>query len=149
MKSEIDRPRVYRLSISPRKGEKKHNVNEVDVLADGGIAGDAHGLSARPISLLPFESFEKVKHPDLDISPGDFAENITTAGVDFARLQVGTRIKIGRSVQIEVIQIGKKCHHNCIIKETVGDCIMPREGVFGRILNGGKIALGDPIRVME
>lgn len=141
--------RVYRLSLSPKKGIKKHNVNEVTIRAGAGIEGDAHATTGRPISLLPFESFEKVSHPDLDIHPGDFAENITTVEIDLSRLEIGTRVQIGNSVELEITQIGKKCHHACIIRETVGDCIMPREGVFGKVITGGKVKEGDPIRVVS
>jgi len=140
---------VYRISIAPQKGIKKHNIREATITANEGIDGDAHGLSNRPVSLLPFESFEKLKHPDLEINPGDFAENITTIGVDFGLIKIGTLVHIGNSVEIKVTQIGKKCHHNCIIRETVGDCIMPREGVFGRVLKGGDIREGDRIEVIN
>ena len=142
-------PHIFRISVAPQKGLKKSNVTEVYIRAGEGIDGDAHGTSHRPVSLLPFESFQKVYHPDLRINPGDFAENITTWGVDFSGVHIGTRIMLGDSVLLEVIQIGKKCHHNCIIRETVGDCIMPREGVFAKVLNGGKVKEGDPIRVLH
>jgi MOSC domain-containing protein YiiM len=140
---------IYRISISPQKGQKKKNVSEVEVVAGGGIEGDAHGHSHRPLSLLPHESFVKVEHPDLDVRPGDFAENITTVGLDFTNVTVGTRIQLGASVKIEVIQIGKECHKGCIIRQLVGDCIMPREGVFARVLSGGKLCEGDDIRILS
>lgn len=143
------KPSVYRISIAPEKGQKKTNVKEVHLSPGAGIDGDAHGLSHRPVSLLPFESFKKVYHPDLSVAPGDFAENITTVGVDFSRIGIGTRIYLGDSVLLEVIQIGKKCHNDCIIRQTVGDCIMPREGVFAKVINGGKIKEGDSVRVLS
>ncbi len=149
MNNENSHGRVFRLSISPKKGIKKHNVKEVFIRGGGGIEGDAHALTGRPISLLPFESFEKVRHPDLDIHPGDFAENITTVEMDFSKLKIGSRVQIGTSVEIEITQIGKKCHHACIIKETVGDCIMPREGVFGKVITGGKVQEGDDIKIVS
>jgi len=142
-------PFVFRLSVAPQKGLKKTNVSEVYIRPGEGIDGDAHGTSHRPISLLPFESFKKVYHPDLQINPGDFAENITTCGVDYSQVQIGTRIMLGNAVLLEVIQIGKECHNNCIIRKTVGDCIMPREGVFAKVLSGGKVKEGDPIRVLH
>ncbi len=142
-------PSVYRISIAPEKGQKKANVTEVHLSSGAGIVGDAHSESHRPVSLLPFESFEKVYHPDLEIAPGDFAENITTVGVDFTQIAVGTRIHLGEAVLLEVIQIGKKCHNDCIIRQTVGDCIMPREGVFAKVINGGKIQEGDSVRVLS
>ena len=149
MKENKESGSVFRISIAAKKGIKKHNVKAVKISAQGGIEGDAHGLSNRPISLLPFESFEKVRHPDLEINPGDFAENITTIDVDFRKIKIGTLVYIGDSVEIEVTQIGKECHHGCIIRETVGDCIMPREVVFGRVLTGGVIREGDHIKVVN
>ncbi|HEX7344187.1 MAG TPA: MOSC domain-containing protein, partial [bacterium] len=112
-----------------------------------GIIGDAHGTTVRQVSLLPIESFVKVAHPDLHVQPGDFAENITTQGLDFQQIQVGTRLKIGASARLEVIQIGKECHRGCVIRQTVGDCIMPREGIFAKVLAGGEAALGDEIEI--
>lgn len=137
---------VHRLSISSRKGDKKKNVKNV-IVGDGGIDGDVHANTGRPVSLLPLESFQKVAHPDLDINPGDFAENITTKALNFENIKIGTIIFIGDEVKLEVIQLGKKCHHGCIIRETVGDCIMPREGVFARVINGGNITVGDQIKL--
>ena len=131
------------------KGEKKININQVELIADGGIEGDAHANSKRPLSLLPFESFVKVAHPDLDVLPGDFAENITTKGVDFARIKIGSQLKLGQTAIVEVIQIGKECHEGCIIREKVGDCIMPREGVFAKVLVGGNLKEGDPVAILD
>ena len=149
---EIDmkvKPHIFRISIAAEKEQKKRNVKSALLKAGEGIVGDAHSGSARPVSLLPFESFKKLEHPDLQISPGDFAENITTLGVDFAKLTIGARLMLGQAVKVEIIQIGKECHLGCIIRETVGDCIMPREGVFARVLAGGKIKEGDPIRITD
>ncbi len=115
----------------------------------GGIVGDAHATTERPLSLLPLESFGKISHPDLEIRPGDFAENITTLGLDFSKIGVGSKLRLGESAEIEVIQTGKRCDHGCVIRTTVGDCIMPREGVFARVLAGGDIREGDPIRLVE
>lgn len=139
---------VHRLSISSRKGEKKQNVEKV-VINSGGIEGDVHAGSFRAVSLLPFESFQKLDHPDLTIHPGDFAENITTTGLDFRNLIIGSRIALGENVTLEIVQIGKKCHNGCIIRETVGDCIMPREGLFAKVLTGGELKTGDSIKIIE
>jgi len=138
---------IHRISISPVKGDKKTNVDKV-FIGEGGIMGDAHANTGRPVSFLPFESFKKVAHPDLDIHPGDFAENITTIELDYSKVDIGTNILIGDSVKLEVIQLGKECHHGCIIRETVGDCIMPREGVFARVIKGGDVFVGDSIRLV-
>ncbi|MEJ2722464.1 MAG: MOSC domain-containing protein [bacterium] len=148
MKPLRDNPRIHKISVAEKKGERKKNIDHATVVAGGGIQGDAHGSSARPLSLLPLESFVKVRHPDLDVHPGDFAENITTVELDFTHLTIGTRLRLGKSVEVEIIQIGKECHNGCVIRQTVGDCIMPREGVFARIITGGEISAGDPIEIL-
>jgi MOSC domain-containing protein YiiM len=141
-------PHIYKLSISERKGEKKENVSKVMVIAEKGILGDAHFGSERPVSLLSHESFAELDSSLLEINPGDFAENITTRGLDFSRISIGSRIALGKEVVVEVIQIGKECHDGCIIKQTVGDCIMPRRGVFARPLKGGTLREGDPVKIL-
>ncbi len=138
---------VYRISISPEKGQKKVNVPGVFMDEKSGIIGDAHGTTDRPVSLLPYESFSKLKHPNLILHPGDFAENITTNGLDFSQLQLGTIIKIGQDARLEIIQIGKECHDNCEIKELIGDCIMPREGVFAKVVVPGEVRADDSIEI--
>ncbi len=143
------KPHILRISIAAKKGQKKRNVKRAFFVAGKGIKADAHSGSIRPISLLPFESFKKLEHPDLDISPGDFAENITTLGVDFAELTIGAKLLLGPAVKVEIIQIGKECHHGCIIREAVGDCIMRGEGVFARVLTGGEVREDDPVRVIS
>ncbi|MFH1701269.1 MAG: MOSC domain-containing protein [Candidatus Zixiibacteriota bacterium] len=137
--------KIHRISISKNKGEKKKNVDSVNLVIDRGIEGDAHFGSQRQVSLLPLESFIKVKHELLNVQPGDFAENITTTGIDLSRIQIGDTIIIGENVKLTIMQIGKKCHNGCQIKKLVGDCIMPREGVFVRVVKGGKISVGDTI----
>lgn len=137
--------RIYKISIAPQKGMKKTNTNAVELKEDFGIVGDAHAGSHRQVSLLPFESFTKVKNSIIDINPGDFAENITTSGIDFSGVAVGAKIKLGDSIELEITQIGKKCHEDCHIGQIVGDCIMPREGIFARVVKGGKISEGDII----
>lgn len=150
MKKEIQvKSRIYKLSISSHTGEKKENVPSVKVVIGKGIEGDAHFGSGRPISLLPYESFSKLDAAQFQIDPGDFAENITTMDLDFSRLAVGSRIALGNSVILEVIQIGKECHDDCIIKQVVGDCIMPREGVFANPLASGLLNEGDPIKIIR
>ena len=136
---------VYRVSISSRKGTKKHNVDEVSVVEDLGIVGDAHAGSERQISLLPFEAFDRIREHLPDILPGDFAENITTRGIDFSSVKVGVRLRIGDDVRVVITQIGKECHDDCYIKKAVGDCLMPRLGIFASIAQGGTIRVGDEI----
>lgn len=141
--------RIHKISISENKGEKKYNIDRAELVDDHGILGDAHAGSGRQVSLLPLESFSKVKNEIVDINPGDFAENITTSGLDLSAAVIGRRLKIGRKARLEVTQIGKTCHHGCYIREIVGDCIMPREGIFARVVKGGPIETGDTIAWME
>lgn len=137
--------RIYRISVASLKGLKKTNINTVELKEDFGIVGDAHAGSGRQVSLLPFESFDKVKNNFFEINPGDFAENITTTGLDFSDVSIGEKFKLGDSIELEITQIGKKCHHGCYIRQVVGDCIMPREGIFARVIKGGRISEGDVI----
>ncbi len=136
---------VYRISISAETGTGKENVDSASLIENWGITGDAHAGSERQVSLLPFEEFASVREHLPQIKPGDFAENITTRGLDMSSLTVGDRLRIGAAVELVITQIGKKCHHGCYIREAVGDCIMPRLGVFARIAAGGRVRVGDPI----
>ena len=138
---------VYRLSVSVRKGSKKNNVAEVSLIQNYGIAGDAHAGSERQVSLLPYEAFDVVRERLPDIKPGDFAENITTRGIDFSSVSVGDRLCVGARVRLVITHIGKECHEDCHIKQAVGDCIMPRLGIFASITKGGLIRGGDSIRL--
>jgi len=141
--------RIHRISISAEKGTKKQNVPSAELRADFGIVGDAHAGSGRQVSLLPFESFDPIRKKLSDIQPGDFAENLTITGVELQKVRVSTRLIIGDSVELVVTQIGKKCHHGCYIRKIVGDCIMPREGVFAAVVTGGRITVGDSITMIE
>lgn len=136
---------IYRISVSPETGVKKENVESASLADDFGIVGDAHAGSERQVSLLPFEAFGEVREHLPQIKPGDFAENITTRGLEMSSVSVGDRLRIGDSVRLVITQIGKKCHHGCYIREAVGDCIMPRMGLFARIASGGTIRVGDNI----
>lgn len=138
---------VYRLSVSSRKGSKKDNVAEVSLVENSGIAGDAHAGSERQVSLLPFEAFDVVRERLPDIKPGDFAENITTRGIDLSSVSAGDRLRIGDSALLVITHIGKTCHTNCPIGQAVGDCIMPRLGIFASIARGGVIRIGDRIEL--
>ncbi|MEE9443318.1 MAG: MOSC domain-containing protein [candidate division Zixibacteria bacterium] len=137
--------KIHRISISKNKGGKKKNVESAHLIMDKGMEGDAHFGSKRQVSLLPLESFVKVKHELLNVQPGDFAENITTAGIDLSRVQIGDTVTIGKGIKLIITQIGKKCHNGCQIKKLVGDCIMPREGVFARVVESGEISVGDTV----
>ncbi len=138
--------RIRAISVSSRKGEPKHNVPEAELRADFGIVGDAHaGSGPRQVSLLAMESIAELRGKGADISPGDFAENITVEGLDLSALAVGHRLRMGDGVELEVTQLGKRCHGRCRIFEKLGDCIMPRQGVFARVVTGGRIKVGDMI----
>lgn len=141
--------RIISINISETKGVRKHPVDEAVIKEDYGIEGDAHASSEwhRQVSLLAIESVKKMKDLGLDVKPGDFAENITTEGLDLLSLPIGTRIKIGTDVIGEVSQIGKECHSKCEIFYQAGDCVMPKEGIFIRALRGGTIKTGDDIDV--
>lgn len=137
---------IHSISISANKGEKKLPVQQAELIAGFGITGDAHAGSERQVSLLAFESFTKINAEYYDIKPGDFAENLTTTGVDFSAATVGRGLHIGENIQLEITHLGKVCHHGCRIREQLGDCIMPREGVFARVTRGGIARPGDCIR---
>ena len=137
------------VSISATKGVKKDNVPQAKVLVNFGLEGDAHaGDWHRQVSLLAVESIDKMRCRGLELKPGDFAENITTRGIDIPNLPIGTKLRLGDEVVLEVTQIGKACHHGCAIKQAVGDCVMPREGIFARVLKGGIIQPNDTIEIL-
>ena len=139
-------PRVHALSISERKGTQKHNVPIAEFMVDHGIVGDAHaGPWHRQVSLLARESIAKMTAKGAKVGPGAFAENITTEFLDVPNLHIGDRLIIGE-VELEITQIGKECHERCAIYQQVGDCVMPREGVFARVIKGGRIQVGDEIK---
>ena len=150
MKTERDiSGTVVAVCISSEKGVRKNPVDVVSVLPEHGIEGDAHaGGWHRQVSLLAEESIEKMRALGFELSPGDFAENITTRGIELSELPLGTRL-IVNTVQFEVTQIGKECHSGCEIRKLVGDCIMPREGIFARVISGGEIRPGDTINMTK
>ena len=132
------------LNISLKKGEKKSPVPALDLVVDYGIEGDAHaGNWHRQISLLADEDIATMRGRGIEIQYGDFAENITTRGVDLSSLPVGTRLVLGEAV-VEVTQIGKECHQGCAIREAVGDCVMPRKGIFAKVITPGRITCASP-----
>ncbi len=143
--------RIVSINISDRKGVRKIPVNEAILKADYGIEGDAHASQDwhRQVSLLSVESIKKMQDKGLDVNAGDFAENLTTEGIDLLSLPLGTRLTIANNVEVEISQIGKECHDRCAIYYQAGDCVMPKEGIFVRVLNGGRIKKGGIISVRD
>jgi MOSC domain-containing protein YiiM len=141
---------VVEVSISKKKGVKKDNIPEGLLIENFGLKDDAHaGNWHRQVSLLATESIEKIKAKGLDVGPGDFAENITTIGINLVDLPIGTKMKMGDEALVEVTQIGKECHSRCAIYQQTGDCVMPKEGIFVKVLKGGKVKKGDLITPIE
>jgi len=146
---EIKKGEIIAISMSEKKGVKKINVKQVELKENYGIVGDAHAGSSRQVSLLAEESIEKMRAKGLKVKSGDFAENITTRGIDLLGLEMGAKLKIGLEAIIEITQFGKECHTRCNIYYQAGDCVMPKEGVFARVLKGGVIKSGDKINVQS
>lgn len=142
--------KIVAVSVSGKKGMRKTNVDEAVLVKEHGLDGDAHaGDWHRQVSLLARESIEKMQGMGLAVVAGDFAENLTTEGIDLPSLSLGTKMRIGDSILLEVTQIGKVCHERCAIYYQAGDCVMPREGIFARVLAGGRIAPGDQITILN
>lgn len=151
--------KVVSINISKNKGERKKPVNRAwEVITGCGLKNDGHANvspdiqdenSHRQVSLLAIESIEKMRKMGLEVGPGDFAENITTTGIDLPALSIGTQLKIGNEVLLKISQIGKICHDRCAIYSQAGDCVMPREGVFAEVVKGGKIKAGDKIMIVS
>jgi len=138
--------KIISIAVSKKKGTRKVQVQQASIIKNHGLKGDAHaGPWHRQVSFLAGESIETARHNGLEVTFGDFAENIATSGVDWKNLPVGTRVKLGESAEVEISQIGKECHNRCAIYYQAGDCIMPKEGVFARVIVGGKIRCGDTI----
>jgi len=139
---------VISVNVSDRTGEKKHNIDRCALRPGHGLENDAHARDwHRQVSLLAVESIDKMRSTGLDVRPGDFGENLTTRGVELVTLPVGTRLKVGDEVLLEVTQIGKECEKPCAIYYQVGDCVMPREGIFAKVLEGGSVEVGDAVTV--
>jgi MOSC domain-containing protein YiiM len=143
--------KIISINISGKKGERKKAVDSAVLTEHFGIESDAHasGEWHRQISLLATESIKKMQEKGLDVGPGDFAENFTTEGIDLVSLPVGTKIAIGEDIEMEVSQIGKVCHDRCAIYHQAGDCVMPKEGIFTKVLKGGTAKNGDEIKVIS
>jgi len=142
---------VIAVCRSDAKGVRKAPVASAVFKVGVGLEGDAHagGDAVREVSLLAVESISKMNGGGREFKPGDFAENITTSGIELASLPVGTKLQAGNEVMLEITQIGKKCHSGCAVMKEVGSCIMPKEGVFARVINGGAIRPGDGIQVLR
>ena len=139
---------VVAVCISENKGERKTPVQAVELRENHGIVGDAHaGDWHRQVSLLASESIAKMRSLGLDVDSGDFAENITTSGIELVSLPIGTRLRVGET-ELEVTQIGKECHTRCAIYYQAGDCVMPKEGIFAKVITGGVVRPGDEVRVV-
>lgn len=144
------RGKVIAVCISKEKGTRKKDVGRCELVPDFGLQDDAHGGPwHRQVSLLAMESIRKMIEKGLQVGPGDFAENICTEGLDLPQLPIGTKLRIGPASLLEVTQIGKVCHTRCAIFYQAGDCVMPREGIFARVLEGGEIKIGDPIDILR
>ena len=145
-KTKIKAGKILAISISDKKGVRKNNVDSATLKEDFGIVGDAHaGTKNRQVSLLAQESIAKMKAKGLKVKAGDFADNITTEGLDLLSLKIGDRLKINDEVVLELSQIGKVCHTRCSIYYQAGDCVMPKEGIFAKVIKGGQIKVGDDI----
>ncbi len=141
--------KIVSIAISSKKGTRKKCTDQAELIPNHGVKGDAHaGEWHRQISFLAQESIDTARRQGLDVSFGDFAENIATQGIDWLSLPVGTRLQLGVTALVEITQIGKECHQKCAIYYKAGDCIMPREGVFARVLEGGTVRTGDAIQIL-
>ncbi len=148
--------KVHSINLSKIKGMAKTPVPFANVIFDFGLEGDVHaGDKIKQVSLLAFESINKqnecakIKKVSQDLKPGDFAENITMEGIGFCDLKIGQKLKIGYDIILEIAKIGKDCHKYCAIYYKIGDCIMPREGVFAKVIKGGIIKKDDTIEVLD
>ena len=141
--------KILAVCISEQKGTEKHNVGSARLIEDWGVENDSHaGKWHRQVSLLSFEKIEAFRARGADVAFGAFGENLVVSGIDFRTLPVGTKFKCN-DVVLELTQIGKECHTGCAIFEKMGECIMPREGVFTRVLHGGVISVGDTMEILK
>ena len=143
--------KVIAVCLSEETGTRKDVVEEVTLREEFGVVGDAHASGSwhRQVSLLAIESIDKMRKMGYDVNPGDFAENLTTEGLELFTLPVGTMLSVGDEVSLEVTQIGKECHTGCAIFQQVGKCVMPKEGVFARVIRGGAVRASDEISIAK
>lgn len=140
--------KIMAVCISEKRGTQKKNIDKVRLIENFGLEGDAHGGNwHRQVSLLSYEKVRAFEEKGLSVEDGAFGENLLVEGFDFKTLPIGTRFRCG-DVLLEMTQIGKECHSHCEIYQAVGDCIMPREGVFARVLHGGMIQIGDEMEIV-
>jgi MOSC domain-containing protein YiiM len=141
---------IVAVCTSKKKGVRKRNVGKAELRVDWGLVGDAHAANwHRQVSLLAMESIEKMRALGLNVGPGSFAENLTTQGIDLLSLPIGSQVRVGDQAILEITQHGKICHDRCAIYYQAGDCVMPREGVFAKVIKGGLVKVGDPIETVE
>ena len=141
--------KIVSIAISKKKGTRRTTVPTVRLVEDHGIQGDAHaGPWHRQISLLAMEDIHAMQAKGVDVDFGDFAETIATSGIDLPSLPIGSRLRIGDTVLLEITQIGKECHNKCAIYYQAGDCIMPKRGIFARVITGGEISSDDAIQII-
>jgi MOSC domain-containing protein YiiM len=142
---------IIAVCTSKKKGTRKKAVPRALAMEDFGLVGDAHSdhHSHRQVSLLAIESINKMRDQGINVGPGDFAENLTTKGIELTSLPVGSQLSLGDEIILELTQIGKECHTKCAIFRQVGTCIMPEEGIFARVIRGGIVQTGDPIKVIH
>ena len=139
--------RATAICVSPRKGTAKVPVKRAMLVENYGIEGDAHaGSEIRQVSLMPYEKIQTFRREKYTVTDGAFGENLIVKGIDFAGIAIGMQVSIGEAV-LEVSQIGKECHNGCAIKQAVGYCIMPTEGIFFKVIRGGEITVGDRVRI--
>jgi MOSC domain-containing protein YiiM len=141
--------KIIAVCSSKDKGVRKEDIRKGILRKEYGLEGDAHADSGwhRQVSLLAMESIEKMRQMGYEVGPGDFAENLTCEGINLPALPIGTRLKVGQGVMLEVSQIGKECHTGCAIFKLTGKCIMPKEGIFARVIEGGEVKAGDNIEI--
>lgn len=141
--------KVLAICTSKHKGTLKNEVNEANFIEEFGIEGDAHaGKWHRQVSLLAFEKIDEFRKKGGNVDFGAFGENLVIEGIELSKLPVGQRITVGDEVLLEVTQIGKECHDKCAIYYQVGECIMPKNGIFTRVLKGGKVKVGDECKLI-
>ncbi|MDX9785588.1 MAG: MOSC domain-containing protein [Desulfobacterales bacterium] len=142
--------KIVSIAVSKKKGTRKSCINAARLIENFGMEGDAHGGDwHRQVSFLAAESIDSARAKGLNVTFGDFAENIATIGIDWKTLPIGTRVRLGKTAMVEITQIGKECIKKCAIFFQAGDCIMPREGVFAKVLRGGDIQINDSVKILS